>query len=145
MRTVVSGLFVALDGVAEAPNHWQFEFDAEMAASLGEQIARADAVLLGRVTYQKWGHFTRGGLDRDVPLTLGAYPTSWHRDVAGRSAGLGGMKPWIFPSMPASSVPTATAAARPMSSSTRAGAGSRISSLRSGAGCTSPAWCRSTW
>ena len=57
MRNVVSGLFVALDGVAESPDQWQFEFDAEMGASMEEQIARADAILLGRVTYQEWAEY----------------------------------------------------------------------------------------
>lgn len=54
MRKVVSGLFIALDGVAEAPNLWQFEFDEEMGASMNEQTAGVDAILLGRVTYQEW-------------------------------------------------------------------------------------------
>ncbi len=57
MRKLVSGLFVALDGVVEAPNRWQFEFDPEMEASMGEQIARGDTVLLGRVTYQEWADY----------------------------------------------------------------------------------------
>lgn len=57
MRKVVSGLFIALDGVAEAPNLWQFEFDPEMEASMGEQLAGGDCVLLGRVTYQEWVNF----------------------------------------------------------------------------------------
>lgn len=57
MRKVVSGLFIALDGVAESPGEWQFEFDAEMGQSMGEQIARVDAILLGRVTYQEWAEY----------------------------------------------------------------------------------------
>ena len=57
MRKVVSGLFLTLDGVAESPDQWQFEFDAEMGASMGEQIAGADTILLGRVTYQEWADY----------------------------------------------------------------------------------------
>ena len=58
MRKVVSGLFISLDGVVEAPNEWQFDnFDAEMAASLGEYITTVDTVLLGRVTYQEWASY----------------------------------------------------------------------------------------
>ena len=34
MRKVISVLFVSLDGVAEAPNEWQFAFDEEMGAVL---------------------------------------------------------------------------------------------------------------
>jgi len=30
MRKVVAGLFISLDGVTEAPDKWQFEFDADM-------------------------------------------------------------------------------------------------------------------
>ncbi len=57
MRKIVSGLFIALDGVAESPHEWQFEFDAEMGQSMDEQIARVDAILLGRVTYQEWANY----------------------------------------------------------------------------------------
>jgi dihydrofolate reductase len=57
MRKVVSGLFIALDGVAESPHEWQFEFDAEMGQSMDEQIARVDTILLGRVTYQEWANY----------------------------------------------------------------------------------------
>jgi dihydrofolate reductase len=55
MRKVVSGLFISLDGVTESPDKWQFDnFDAEMAASMGEFIVTVDTVLMGRVTYQEW-------------------------------------------------------------------------------------------
>lgn len=55
MRKVVSGLFISLDGVVESPEKWQFDhFDSEMMAGLDAVIAAADAVLLGRVTYQAW-------------------------------------------------------------------------------------------
>lgn len=57
MRKIVSGLFISLDGVVESPDQWQFEFDAEMGESLGQQMARADAMLLGRVTYQEWADY----------------------------------------------------------------------------------------
>jgi hypothetical protein len=32
MRKVVANLFISLDGVVEAPETWQFEFDDDMAA-----------------------------------------------------------------------------------------------------------------
>ena len=58
MRKVVSGLFISLDGVTEAPNEWQFDnFDAEMGAAMGAHIAAEDTILLGRVTYQEWAPY----------------------------------------------------------------------------------------
>jgi hypothetical protein len=33
MRKIVSGLFMALDGVVEAPNTWQEHFDEDMGES----------------------------------------------------------------------------------------------------------------
>src|SRR5687768_17733390 len=57
MRKLVSGLFISADGVAESPGEWQFEFDEEMGAAMTEQITRADAILLGRVTYQEWAGY----------------------------------------------------------------------------------------
>jgi dihydrofolate reductase len=58
MRKVVSGLFVSLDGVTEAPYQWQFDhFDEGMAAAMTAHIAAEDTMLLGRVTYQEWANY----------------------------------------------------------------------------------------
>jgi dihydrofolate reductase len=57
MRRVVSGLFISLDGVVEAPDQWQHAFDEEMGAQLARSLETADAVLLGRVTYQQWSGY----------------------------------------------------------------------------------------
>lgn len=58
MRKVISGLFISLDGVTEAPDQWQFDnFDAEMAAAMGAHIDAEDTILLGRVTYQEWAPY----------------------------------------------------------------------------------------
>jgi dihydrofolate reductase len=58
MRKVVSGLFISLDGVTEAPDQWQFDhFDADMMAALEAHIAMEDTILLGRVTYQEWAPY----------------------------------------------------------------------------------------
>ncbi len=57
MRKIVSGLFIALDGVVEAPNKWQEHFDEDMGQALTEQLASQDAVLLGRVTYEEWASY----------------------------------------------------------------------------------------
>ena len=58
MRKVFAGLFISLDGVVEAPNLWQFDnFDEDMMAAMGAQLATEDTVLLGRVTYQEWAPY----------------------------------------------------------------------------------------
>lgn len=55
MRKVSSGLFISIDGVAEAPNEWQFDvFNEEMGQELGAFIGSTDTILLGRVTYDEW-------------------------------------------------------------------------------------------
>jgi len=57
MRKIVSGLFIALDGVVEAPNKWQGHFDEDMGEALMAQLNSQDAVLLGRVTYEEWAPY----------------------------------------------------------------------------------------
>lgn len=54
MRKVVASLFITLDGVVEEPGDWQEHFDDEMMAALQARLANADAVLLGRGTYEYW-------------------------------------------------------------------------------------------
>ena len=46
MRKIVSGLFMALDGVVEAPNTWQEHFDEDMGEAMMAQLNSQDAVLL---------------------------------------------------------------------------------------------------
>src|SRR2546421_7169973 len=57
MRKIVSGLFIALDGVVEAPNKWQEHFDEDMGEAMMAQLNSQDAVLLGRVTYEEWASY----------------------------------------------------------------------------------------
>lgn len=58
MRKVSSGLFISLDGVAEAPNEWQFDvFNDEMGQELGGFMGNTDTILLGRVTYEEWSGY----------------------------------------------------------------------------------------
>jgi dihydrofolate reductase len=55
VRKVIASIFVTLDGVMEAPDRWQLQnnlFDEEMGGPIQEQLFAADALLLGRVTYQ---------------------------------------------------------------------------------------------
>jgi dihydrofolate reductase len=55
MRKVTGGPFVSLDGVAEAPNEWQFDhFDEGMEKALQRVLEETDTVVLGRKTYEEW-------------------------------------------------------------------------------------------
>ncbi|HEY3260472.1 MAG TPA: dihydrofolate reductase family protein [Pseudonocardiaceae bacterium] len=58
MRKIVAGLFATLDGVVEAPEKWQFAyFNEEVGQSIGASMAAADAILLGRRTYEEFVQF----------------------------------------------------------------------------------------
>ena len=58
MRKIVSGTFVSLDGVMESPDKWHFPyFDDKMGEVVGAQVAAANALLLGRVTYQEFASY----------------------------------------------------------------------------------------
>ena len=55
MRKITAGMFIALDGVVEAPNQWHFPyFNDEMGAAVGGQLGVADTILLGRDTYDSF-------------------------------------------------------------------------------------------
>jgi dihydrofolate reductase len=57
VRKVIASIFLTLDGVMEAPGGWQLEnnlFDEEMGRLIQQQLFAADALLLGRVTYQEF-------------------------------------------------------------------------------------------
>jgi dihydrofolate reductase len=65
MRKIVAGLHMSLDGVVESPDQWVFPYNFandEMNQAIGSAMATADAMLLGRVTYQEfaahWPHQT---------------------------------------------------------------------------------------
>ena len=58
MRKIVSGLFISLDGVAEAPDQWHFPyFNDEMGAAVDALMQAADTMLLGRVTYEEFAGY----------------------------------------------------------------------------------------
>lgn len=58
MRKIVSGLFISLDGVAEAPDQWHFPyFNDEMGAAVDAQMKASGTMLLGRVTYQDFAGY----------------------------------------------------------------------------------------
>ncbi len=58
MRKVVASEFVSLDGVMESPEKWHFPYwSDEMGEAIGAAMARADAMLIGRVTYEEWAAY----------------------------------------------------------------------------------------
>jgi dihydrofolate reductase len=57
MRKVVTYMLVSVDGVAEDPDQFLFEFDEAMGANLADVIGRQDTVLLGRKMYNEWASF----------------------------------------------------------------------------------------
>ncbi|MGH3085778.1 MAG: dihydrofolate reductase family protein [Rubrobacteraceae bacterium] len=69
MRKVTAGLFVSLDGVTESPEEWQLPyFNDEMGEAVGAAMAQADAMLLGRVTYQEFASYWPGVSSEDQPF-----------------------------------------------------------------------------
>jgi dihydrofolate reductase len=55
MRKIIAGLFMALDGVVEAPDQWHFPyFNDEMGAAVDATFSAADTMLFGRKTYDSF-------------------------------------------------------------------------------------------
>ena len=77
MRKITAGLFVALDGVVEAPDQWHFPyFNDEMGAAVGATLSSADTLLFGRKTYESFAgawpeREAEGGEDAGFAKTLG--------------------------------------------------------------------------
>jgi len=77
MRKITAGMFIALDGVVEAPDQWHFPyFNDEMGAAVGGQLGAADTILLGRETYDSFAgawpdRGADGGEDADFAKKLG--------------------------------------------------------------------------
>lgn len=57
MRKVVVMEFLSLDGVAEAPDRFFFDWDDVADAKNAENIEGQDAVILGRRSYDEWAGF----------------------------------------------------------------------------------------
>jgi dihydrofolate reductase len=69
MRKVVASELVSLDGVVESPEDWQLPyFNDEMGEEIGAAMAAADAMLLGRVTYEEWAVFWPSQSGEDQPF-----------------------------------------------------------------------------
>ncbi len=70
MRKVIVSEFVSLDGVMEAPEKWSFQFhNDEMAEASAAGMAAADAMLLGRVTYQEFASYWPYQNSAEQPFT----------------------------------------------------------------------------
>jgi dihydrofolate reductase len=68
MRKIVAGEFVTVDGVMESPDQWHFPYwSDQMGAVVGEQMSNADAMLLGRVTFQEFASFWPNQKEDEVP------------------------------------------------------------------------------
>lgn len=83
MRKLTAGLFYSVDGVAEAPNEFQFDsFDAELGQLLGAVMVDVDTVLMGRQGYQEWaGYWPSASQDQD----FGAFINNIPKFVASRT------------------------------------------------------------
>jgi dihydrofolate reductase len=58
MRKIVAGLFISLDGVVESPDKWHFPYlNDEMGEAVQAQMNAADAILLGRRTYEEFASY----------------------------------------------------------------------------------------
>lgn len=77
MGTIVSTLFISLDGVVEIDPAWHFPYlDDHMGAAVGEDYEGADVLLLGRVTYDSFAgawpdREAAGGEDAEFARRLG--------------------------------------------------------------------------
>lgn len=61
MRKISAGLHITLDGVVENPEKWTSAyFTKEMSEIMSKGIAQADAVLLGRRTYEIFARYWPG-------------------------------------------------------------------------------------
>jgi dihydrofolate reductase len=77
MRKIVAGLFIALDGVAEAPDQWHFPyFNDEMGTAVDAMLGTADTMIFGRTTYDSFAgawpdREAAGGEDAEFGKKLG--------------------------------------------------------------------------
>jgi dihydrofolate reductase len=76
MRKITAGLFISLDGVAEAPDQWHFPyFNDEMGAAVGGEMAKSDTMLLGRKTYEEFAsYWPQQGPEVEMAEQMNAMP-----------------------------------------------------------------------
>lgn len=89
-RKITAGLFMSVDGVAEAPDTFQHDsFDAELGAGLGAFIGSTTDAVLGRVGYTEWAGYWPGN---ENPDDFGAFINPIRKHVA--STTLSGPLEW---------------------------------------------------
>jgi dihydrofolate reductase len=77
VRKVIASEFVSLDGVMEAPDRWHFPcFNDEMGEAAGAEMVQADAMLLGRVTYQEFASYWPTSTEKPFASRLNSTPSS---------------------------------------------------------------------
>ncbi|MBE7556273.1 MAG: dihydrofolate reductase [Anaerolineales bacterium] len=79
MRRIIVSTFATLNGVIENPHHWSLNyFDEEAGKFASEQLFAADALLLGRETYQGFAEAwpSRSGDFADRINTMAKYVVS---------------------------------------------------------------------
>ncbi len=96
MTTIISTLFISLDGVAEVDPAWHFPyFDENMGAAVNADYEGTDVLLLGRVTYESFagawpGREAAGEVDALFAKQLGDTPkivaTRGDQDLGWRNA-----------------------------------------------------------
>ena len=70
MRKVIVVELLSLDGVMESPEEWAFSYsNDEMEEANASGMAAADAMLLGRVTYQEFASYWPYQNSADQPFT----------------------------------------------------------------------------
>ncbi|MEU4427766.1 dihydrofolate reductase family protein [Actinoplanes sp. NPDC024001] len=74
MRKIVLYSLLSLDGVAEHPDRYVFEFDEVMDANLARVISSQDAVVLGRRTYDDWAPYWPTGEHQPFADFINAVP-----------------------------------------------------------------------
>jgi dihydrofolate reductase len=75
MRKVVVSEFVSLDGVMEAPDQWHNPYwNDEMGKYKSDELAAADALLLGRTTYELFAAAWPSMTDEEGGAEMNGYP-----------------------------------------------------------------------
>jgi dihydrofolate reductase len=69
MRKIQAGLFMTLNGVVQDPGTWSMPyFSDDVGRVISENMAAADAMLLGRRTYEEWVGYWPGKTAEDDPF-----------------------------------------------------------------------------
>lgn len=85
MRKIVAGLFMSLDGVAESPEQWAYQYgDDKMWEEIAAGVARADGILLGRRTYEQFAQLWPSQ-PSDMPMA--AFLNNTHKYVVSATLG----------------------------------------------------------